>query len=199
MKYKNSIASMMMATLAAVLMSYAGITHAADSPAVGQAIDGPFLRVATPLVGVGIEAELDALQSALCPSGELPRTTDVGAARSWACGPWVVLSAPERATDSRDIGWVISYSAIVKPGKAESIADAVKECIDAKGTLTSKSDRAMECKIVNAETEETISYSRSTVEKSHMFLGFDWFWTDQEEMTIRQTVHAVNGVDANKG
>ena len=189
---------MVMATLAAVLMSYAGITYAADSPAVGQAIDGPFSRVA-PLVGIDIESELDALQGALCPSGELPRTTDVGAARSWACGPWVVLSAPERATDGRDIGWVISYSAIVKPSKAESIADAVKECTDAKGTLTSKSDRAMECKIVNAETEQTISYSRSTVEKSHMFLGFDWFWTDQEKVTIRQTVHAVNGTDENKG
>ena len=67
MKYKNSIASMMMATLAAVLMFSAGITHAADSPSVGQAIDGPFWRVAAPLVGVGIEAELDALQSALVP------------------------------------------------------------------------------------------------------------------------------------
>ncbi|KVN06301.1 hypothetical protein WT08_20350 [Burkholderia sp. MSMB1552] len=167
--------------LAASLIAHSGAIHAEPAGA----------GVAP--IRAGIPPDLNVLESSLCPLGEAPRSLAIGNVQSWTCGPWVAVSAPEPATDGRPAGWVVSYSGVVQPGKAESVADAERQCTEANATVTRRSATSIECRIASAGAEQIVSYSKSTVTKPHVLFGLNWFETRQDHMTFTVTVRPANG------
>ncbi|WP_175744503.1 hypothetical protein [Burkholderia multivorans] len=185
MKAKNPIS---FALLVASFILHANATYAEASPTG----DVSHTTSATPAGFFFAKWRLDDLRGRLCPSGESPQSMTAGDAESWSCGPWTALSAPEADAAGRVAGWVVSYSRVVQPGKADSIADAEKQCRNANATVTSQSAASVECRAVSDGTEQIVTYTVSSDLKPHALFGQVLFTTRQDRMTYTVTVRPLS-------
>lgn len=163
MKYKHSIATVLMTTFAAVLTFCSGITHAAQVTSapgfihgngiVGAAMDGNFMALTS--------TDMEIFMAEICPQDRLSHSLSVSAGdtNAWTCGSWLGSTTFTLDGGGKPKGFTEAVSAVVKPAEGDSIVDAERACHERKWTTTEKSNYQIECRVGNGTVQRVMSYS----------------------------------------